>query len=165
MALTALENIDLFPVKCCRMEIPPKAVVTSLGSRNRKRYTSQLDEYAIPPSERLYCPRAPCARWINPKYQINRLKHQVCPFCRAKICPECRDLAHPPRNCSYDPELQSMLVLVKSENWQRCYGCHAVVEKIEHGCAHIVCRCRSEFWYVYVYVPVCVHVSSLQGEA
>jgi hypothetical protein len=150
MALTALETTDQFPVKCCGKEIPPTAVIRALGSRNRRRYTARSDEYAIPPSERLYCPRTKCGRWINPKYQINRLTHKVCPHCRVKICPNCRDLVHGTRECSYDPGLQSVLELAKNENWQRCFGCHAVVEKIYGTCDHVVCRCRTEFWYVHL---------------
>jgi E3 ubiquitin-protein ligase RNF144 len=147
MATTALDNLELFPARCCTREIPPKSIVAAMSSRNRKRYMYRWEEHKTSPIERLYCPRASCGQWIPFRSPGSRLGHIVCPYCRAKICPNCRDFHHFGWSCSHSPEIRAVLELARENNWQRCSNCLYLVEKVD-GCNHIVCRCGSQFWYV-----------------
>lgn len=147
LASTALENLEYFPAKCCRKEIPLEEVLSVMNCQNEKRYIEQWEEQAVLPQERVYCPRANCGRWINPKYQGKRPGTHVCPHCKTRICPRCRKLAHGQGQCLEDEDTRAVLRLAKKNMWQRCNRCHFVVDKIE-GCNHIVCRCGHEFWYV-----------------
>jgi E3 ubiquitin-protein ligase RNF144 len=148
MVSTALDNLELFPPKCCRKEIPLEGALSVVSSRNKKWYIAKSEEYAILPQDRVYCPRAMCGRWIHPKNKGKRPGIQVCPHCKAKVCSSCRDLAHGPSSCSDDEGLRGVLKMAKKNKWQRCPGCHFMVEKVA-GCNHIFCIvCGKDFWYV-----------------
>jgi E3 ubiquitin-protein ligase RNF144 len=147
MASTTLENPEQFPAKCCMKEIPLEMIISVMSSRNQKRYIAQSQEQAILPQERLYCPRATCGKWIHPKKKGSRPGTQVCPYCRAKVCSNCRDFAHSPWPCSEDENVRAVLRMAKENKWQRCARCHFVVEKVD-GCNHISCLCGNQFWYV-----------------
>jgi len=118
-----------------------------MDPRDKKRYIAMWEEQEIPPADRWYCPRTTCGRWIHPKYLGQERRYQVCPYCSAKICLTCRDFTHGGMQCSIDEGLKAVLELAKKNEWQRCYYCHALVEKLV-GCKHITCRCGREFWYV-----------------
>ena len=118
-----------------------------MSFRNKKRYIAQSEEQAIPPQERVYCPRITCRRWIHPKNKGTPPGTQVCPHCRAKACCSCGDFAHGPWPCADDEGLMAVLRMAKENKWQRCTRCHFVVEKVD-GCNHISCRCGNQFWYV-----------------
>ena len=147
MASLAMEDKSRFPIKCCSEEIPAKRIASALNSRNRKIYLAQRAEYEFPPSERWYCPHPNCCRWIHPRDLISRSKPLKCPHCRATICIKCRDLAHGERECVIDDTLPNILAVARRNHWQRCFRCHALVEKTG-GCIHMKCICKAEFWYV-----------------
>ncbi|EKV15990.1 hypothetical protein PDIG_23450 [Penicillium digitatum PHI26] len=149
MSSTALNSPQMFPAKCCCQEIPVQALVAVMSSRNKKHYIVRREENNVPPLERLYCPRAKCARWIPPKSPGPRLGYRVCPYCRAKVCPKCGDFFHLGWPCSHDSETKATLRLAKENRWQRCSNCLYLVEKVD-GCNHIICRCGHSFWYVHV---------------
>ncbi|CAG8286910.1 unnamed protein product [Penicillium olsonii] len=147
MGQVSLDTPELFPTKCCQEEIPMEEVVAVLGTRNRKRYISQAEEQAVPPEERMYCPRATCGQWIHPDSKGPRPGTRLCTHCRAKVCCACRDLAHGPWPCADDESLKTVLALAKDKKWQRCTKCHFIVEKVD-GCNHISCRCGYHFCYI-----------------
>jgi hypothetical protein len=147
MALVALENLELFPPKCCRREIPSERIVSVMSSRTKKRYIAKSEEQAIPSRDRIYCPRTRCGRWIHPKYKGSRPGTQVCPHCRTKVCVSCCELAHGILPCPDDESTKNVLKMAKKYKWQRCTKCGIVVEKVD-GCNHIHCICGNDFWYV-----------------
>ncbi|CAG7949114.1 unnamed protein product [Penicillium salamii] len=147
MGLTSLDNPEQFPVKCCREEIHLEDIVSTMGTRNRKRYISRTEEQAVPADERIYCPRATCGQWIHPNSKGPRPGTRLCTQCRAKVCCACREFAHGPWPCADDESLKTVLGMAKDNKWQRCTKCHYMVEKVD-GCNHILCRCGHHFWYV-----------------
>jgi hypothetical protein len=144
MASLAMRTKTLFPVRCCGQEIPAKPVASTMSVRERKLYISRVDEHAVPAAERWYCPQTYCRRWIHPR-NFAPSKPLKCPYCRALICLDCRDLAHNSRACVVDSSLDEVLRMARQKYWQRCFNCHTLVEKIE-GCRHMKCVCRAEFW-------------------
>ena len=147
MGKMALKDLDSFPVRCCGQEISVKKVVSNMQGPERDTYRKRSEEYALPPPERWYCPFPNCGQWIHPRNLTTRSNPLKCPHCDVAICVDCRDLAHQGRNCAKDPGLAAILSLARDKNWQRCFNCGFVVEKLD-GCTHIVCKCRAEFWYV-----------------
>jgi LSD1 subclass zinc finger protein len=146
MALFSLRNRTQFPIRCCKQIIPVNRISSALSTRTKRLYTSRVDEEAVPLAERLYCPQASCRQLIVRKYQKPGAKYQKCPRCRTLICSECRDLAHADRECVEDPGLAGVLEVARRNHWQRCFSCHAMVEKME-GCQHVKCLlCHTEFW-------------------
>lgn len=145
MALFALRNRTRFPVRCCNEIIPLELITSALSTRTKRLYTSRIDEDAVPPTERLYCPHTSCRQWIHSKYLKPGDTYQRCPRCRTMICSRCRDLAHADRECAEDPGLADVLLVARRNHWQRCFSCHAMVEKVG-GCQHIRCRCGADFW-------------------
>lgn len=148
MGKLALTDHDKFPVKCCGQELPAQEVASTMKSSEQRRYSNRREEHVVPPQERVYCPFPSCGEWIHPRYLTIKAKPLKCPHCNKLICLHCRDLAHPNRECASDPSLAEMLSLARDNNWQRCYNCGFLVEKLD-GCAHMICKCRAEFWYVY----------------
>ncbi|GLI80026.1 hypothetical protein PoHVEF18_008374 [Penicillium ochrochloron] len=147
MVTIALKDRSLFPIRCCAQEILAKDVAPALGPRARRVYFSRAFEAATPPAERWYCPAANCRAWISPRFLKPRSKTQKCPYCRVAICPLCRDLAHGDRQCTDDPGLGEILDVARRRHWQRCYRCHALVER-NGGCSHIKCPCGADFCYL-----------------
>lgn len=147
MVGVALEQEEYFPVRCCSQKIPTKKIMSIMTRDGRRLYKSRACEYSISPAERWYCPRNTCGRWIPPKHIDAQASSQRCRSCQAKICSNCKGLAHESWNCAQDPELKEILKVAQENHWQRCYQCHAIVEKTD-GCAHITCRCQAEFWYL-----------------
>ncbi|KAF3386109.1 E3 ubiquitin-protein ligase ARIH2 [Penicillium rolfsii] len=147
MVKIALKNRSLFPIRCCAQEIPAQAVAPALGPQARRVYISRALEAATPPAERWYCPAANCRAWISPEFLEPRSKTQKCPYCQVVICSICRDLTHGDQQCTNDPGLGEILDLARQQHWQRCYRCHALVER-NGGCFHITCPCGAEFCYL-----------------
>ncbi|KAJ5389369.1 IBR domain protein [Penicillium cataractarum] len=143
----AFKDRSMFPLRCCGQEIPAKQVAPALNPRGRRVYIARAFEHATPQAERWYCPSANCRAWISPRYIRSGAKSQKCPYCRATICPQCRDLAHGQRQCTHDPGLGEILDMARRRHWQRCYNCHSLVER-NRGCPHIVCKCGAEFCYM-----------------
>ncbi|KAJ5617626.1 hypothetical protein N7537_002740 [Penicillium hordei] len=147
MSSIALNSLEMFPAKCCSQEIPAKALMEVMSSRNKKLYIIRWEENSISPLERLYCSRERCGRWIPRESSKVRLGYCVCPHCRAKVCSKCGDLFHLAWSCSHDSETKATLELAKENNWQRCPNCLYLVEKVD-GCNHIICRCGHTFCYL-----------------
>lgn len=152
MADIAVNQEEYFPVRCCAEEIPTEKILCSMRRQDRKVYKSRAREYAVPPSERWYCPRSTCGQWIPPEQIDARSASQVCRSCRETICSNCRGPAHESWNCVHDPELRLVLDVAQRNGWQRCYHCHAIVERVS-GCAHMLCRCQAKFWYLTLTTP------------
>ncbi|KAJ6015705.1 hypothetical protein N7540_010296 [Penicillium herquei] len=45
-------------------------------------------------------------------------------------------MAHEVRPCTVDNDLNDVLLFAWRKHWQRCFSCHALVEKVG-GCTHM----------------------------
>lgn len=64
------------------------------------------------------------------------------------VCTLCKREDHPDYiPCQTDLESAIVLALGQTEGWQRCPGCHRLVELL-HGCYHMTCLCRTQFCYL-----------------
>lgn len=129
-----LQDESLFPVRCCRQDIPLSLVHHYLGSDLARRVEKKAIEYGS--TNRTYCHVASCATFIDPGHI-----HQstgTCPReqCRSQTCVLCKTAAHdgncPPR----DDGLEQALQLAQANGWQQCERCQNVVE-LGYGCNHM----------------------------
>ncbi|GIK07883.1 hypothetical protein Aspvir_003553 [Aspergillus viridinutans] len=141
-----MANEQLFPPKCCSQVIPSKQVLSKLTEKEKALFKLKTREYATPARERRYCPAMRCGKWIPLEKLKSRSTTQLCPYCGTAICPGCRDKAHAPGKCSFDPGLTEFLELARTQGWQRCFRCGAMVE-LHEGCQRIVCRCSADLCY------------------
>lgn len=145
---TALQNENLFPPKCCLQEIPAKLIKSNVRLKLGTVFKQKAKEYAVPASERWYCPSTRCAKWIDPGRLSFSAGSFRCPHCRLRICPTCRGAEHAKHgDCPQDFDLAATLEEAERAGWRRCYKCRAMVE-LTVGCRHITCKCSAEFWYV-----------------
>jgi hypothetical protein len=147
LALTAMANEQLFPPKCCSQVIPSKQVLSKLTEKEKALFKPKTREYATPARERRYCPAIRCGKWIPLEKLKSQSATQLCPYCGTAICPGCRDKAHAPGKCSFDTGLTEFLELARTQGWQRCFRCGAMVE-LNEGCQRITCRCGAGLWLV-----------------
>lgn len=159
MTFIAMGNERMFPPRCCSQNIPPKTVLTTLASQEKVAFLNTTEEFKTAPTERWYCPIATCGKWIPPKMLRSQSRFQKCPYCRTKICSWCRDKDHAPRECPKDPGIVALFEQAKARRWQRCYNCRVLVETAG-GCGHMTCRCRAEFWWVFI-PPLLFEISIL----
>lgn len=130
----ALPDESLFPVRCCRQNIPMSLVSSYLGTDLTRQVEKKAVEYAT--TNRTYCHVASCATFIEPGYTHGSTG--ICPreHCGSQTCILCKKPAHdgdcPPRDDGSEEALQ----LAQSNGWQRCEQCQNVVE-LNHGCNHI----------------------------
>lgn len=147
MVKVALKDNQFLPARCCGQEIPSRQILPALDWSSRRIYVARASEQAVPPPDRWYCPRARCGRWISPNHIRASESSQRCPSCRTLICSTCRGPYHEAWECSNDTELQGVMALACTHQWQRCYRCHTMVEKMS-GCHHMKCTCGAHFWYL-----------------
>lgn len=147
LALTAMANEQLFPPRCCSQMIPTEQVLSKLTEKEKALFKLKAREYATSARERRYCPAMKCGKWIPLEKLEGQSTTQLCPYCGTAICPGCKDKAHAPGKCSFDPGLTEFLELARTQGWQRCFHCGAMVE-LNEGCPRITCRCGADLWFV-----------------
>ncbi|KAK6837798.1 hypothetical protein RU639_001512 [Aspergillus parasiticus] len=122
--MRATKDEQLFPPRCCRQHIPFSLITKQMSTEEKDAL--QRAEIEFSTTNRTYCSNTICGRFI---IQNNIFSDQ------AKYdCPE-------------DSALQEMLKLSKSQGWQRCLSCNAMVE-LTTGCYHMTCNCKAEFCYL-----------------
>lgn len=75
----------------------------------------------------------------------------ACPKCFIAICVDCRQVAHPTKQCdtsAHDHEV----ALLKTFGYRQCPKCAHAVKKM-YGCRHIQCRCGAH-WCYYCRRPI-----------
>ena len=133
------------PPKCCTdQHIPLKHVDKLFSTTFKLLWNRKYQEYNT--KNRIYCPNPKCGEWIKPSHihKEQGRKYALCPRCHTKACTLCCNKLHKTRDCPKDPEIAKLVEQAKDQGWQRCYNCHAMVEKRE-GCNHMTCRCNAEF--------------------
>lgn len=142
-----MANEQLFPPRCCSQMIPTEQVLSKLTEKEKALFKLKAREYATSARERRYCPAMKCGKWIPLEKLEGQSTAQLCPYCGTAICPGCKDKAHAPGKCSFDPGLTEFLELARTQGWQRCFHCGAMVE-LNEGCPRITCRCGADLWFV-----------------
>ncbi|RAH80840.1 hypothetical protein BO86DRAFT_419760 [Aspergillus japonicus CBS 114.51] len=96
-------------------------------------------------TDRIYCSNLDCGRFIPPAQITFNLAH--CLACDKMTCSTCKSVFHQGEDCPEDMALAATLDLARSEGWQRCFSCRAVVQ-LGVGCHHITCTCQAQFCYL-----------------
>ena len=138
---------SLFPLRCCKDPIPVAGVLPTLPLALRSLFERKNAEFSILTRDRIYCSNLNCSMFLGSSEGRLLLFAIRCSQCFARTCPRCKESAHAGEGCGVSKSDEALQALVKSEGWQTCPGCDAVVE-LHHGCYHITCRCRAEFCYL-----------------
>jgi hypothetical protein len=138
---------SLFPLHCCQDPIPIEEVLPNLSSELCTVLQRKHAEFSILPKSRLYCSSSTCSTFLGSSEDLRVLSKIKCPSCLVDTCPQCKELAHPGEGCEVKASDKALQELAKSQAWQTCPGCHAVVE-LSMGCYHMTCRCRTQFCYL-----------------
>jgi len=146
MAEAFTRDESLFPLHCCHDPIPIDEVLPNLSLELRFLFQWKHAEFSIPPQSRLYCSNYTCSTFLGSSEDFKFLSEIECPFCLVDTCPQCKELAHP-EGCVVNASNKALQELAKSQKWQTCPSCHALVE-LTMGCNHLTCRCRAQFCYL-----------------
>ena len=138
---------SLFPLRCCQDPIPVAEVLPTLPLTLRSLFERKNAEFSTLTRDRLYCSNLNCSTFLGSSEGRLFLSAIQCPHCLAQTCPRCKESAHAGEGCGVGESNEALQALAKSEGWQTCPGCNAVVE-LNHGCYHITCRCRAQFCYL-----------------
>ena len=120
----SLTDESLFPPRCCRQNIPLKAVSIFLTKEIKKEFEKKKVEFGTP--NRTYCSRPTCSTFIKAENIVDEIA--FCPDCTRQTCSVCKSEAHEGEDCPNDTALQQTLDLANESGWQRCYSCRRMVE-------------------------------------
>lgn len=137
---------SLFPLRCCQQPIPITAVDDLISSPLRVSFLQKHAEFSVSTPDRIYCADPNCSTFLGSAEGIidNSI---VCSACRRLTCIRCKQAEHAGEDCATNAATIEVLELARKEGWQRCPGCHALVE-LHVGCYHMTCRCRAQFCYL-----------------
>ncbi|KAK6529411.1 hypothetical protein TWF281_008587 [Arthrobotrys megalospora] len=75
-ALRAMKDESLYPLKCCKIEVPEDTVAKILTEAEYERYQETAIEYST--INRIYCPNKQCLRFIPPNFTNEQANYGVC---------------------------------------------------------------------------------------
>ncbi|KAB8262097.1 hypothetical protein BDV32DRAFT_136800 [Aspergillus pseudonomiae] len=140
--MRATKDEQLFPPRCCRRHIPLSLVEKQMTTEEMDVFQRAAIEFST--TNRTYCSNTDCGRFIVP---TNIVAQQAkCKYCGSLTCTVCKNTFHHD-DCPEDTALQETLELARSQGWQRCVSCKAMVE-LTIGCYHMRCNCKAEFCYL-----------------
>ncbi|OGM42397.1 ariadne RING finger [Aspergillus bombycis] len=129
--MRATKDEQLFPPRCCRQHIPISLIAEEMTTKERDSFQTATVEFAT--ISRTYCSNTDCGRFIVPN---NILAHQAkCEYCGSSTCTMCKNTFHND-DCPEDIAVQETMELARSQGWQRCVSCNAMVE-LTIGCYHM----------------------------
>ncbi|KAK6511716.1 hypothetical protein TWF481_000622 [Arthrobotrys musiformis] len=140
----AMKDESLYPLKCCKIEVPSNVIATILTPAEYKRYQDTAVEYST--SNRVYCPNKNCLQFIPPESVNDVGNFAVCEHCSAIACTKCKNMWHGGA-CKVDFDLIAATATARQEGWRQCYNCNRMIE-LSGGCHHMTCHCKAEFCYV-----------------
>ncbi|VUC33395.1 unnamed protein product [Clonostachys rosea] len=139
---SSIKEEALFPPRCCSKPVSFEANKKFLSEDLCFKFEMKAIENST--HDRTYCHGKACSTFIPP-FLIDR-DRATCPKCEAWNCTRCKGFYHS-GHCPDDAETKEILNMAGTNQWQRCYSCHRVVE-LSTGCYHITCLCNAEFCYV-----------------
>ncbi|EWC44272.1 hypothetical protein DRE_01098 [Drechslerella stenobrocha 248] len=143
VAFNAIKDESMYPLKCCKVEVPVETLAAVLTRAECEQYTGAGVEYAT--ANRIYCTNKKCFKFIPPDRVSDGCA--VCIACETRVCVNCKGEEHPGVQCAADVGLQELLGVAGQNGWKQCSQCQRVVELL-HGCNHMTCVCGAEFCYV-----------------
>ncbi|KAG9940647.1 hypothetical protein KCU85_g9909, partial [Aureobasidium melanogenum] len=126
-------------------DLPFELALEVLPEAESKRLKSKLEEFEIPPKERVYCASKDCGEFIPPVSQPIDILAK-CEKCGHSTCKLCRALGHEGECEGPSKEDEQALALIEKERYQQCSQCCRVIERTQ-GCSHMTCPCGYEFCY------------------
>lgn len=136
--ITSLFNLStcdesIFPPRCCQQEISLDLAREMLSPELRTRFLKTAEEFRDTPNNRLYCFSSSCSELIPPSQIAGDVG--TCQVCSELTCTVCKSAAHN-GDCPQDPTLQQVIETGDSLNWQRCFNCGGMIERV-YGCNHM----------------------------
>ena len=116
---------SVFPPRCCQQEISVDLASEMLSPEIHTRFSKTAEEFRTP--NRIYCFSSSCSELI-PRSQITS-DIGTCLMCSERTCTVCKSAAHN-GDCPQDPTLQQVIQTGDSLNWQRCFKCGGMVERL-----------------------------------
>ena len=131
----ALEDVSIFPPRCCNERIKLRDVSTFLPVGIQKVYSDKWTEHNTADKDKIYCANAKCSIFLFPEDICER--KATCPKCRVMTCLMCKGKHHSGK-CSSSDEmgLKKVIGLAEENGWRKCPNCGHMVEKAL-GCDHI----------------------------
>ena len=111
----------------------------------RFAFDSKREELDVPATHRIYCPTLSCSQFLGSSE--NATRDIICDTCMLVVCYMCKQSTHPGENCSDNAATLAVRELARTEQWQTCPACKAIIE-LHQGCYHMTCRCRAQFCYL-----------------
>ncbi|GAA5900672.1 hypothetical protein JCM6882_000936 [Rhodosporidiobolus microsporus] len=142
----------VFPVTCveCTYELTDLDASHILGKVNMEAWHFRKLLDTAPP---LYCPNKRCSVRVL-RHEDQDENRAMCPACKQCICVKCETMYHTGMDCEQfqalpaeqraNPEDISLHQLAATQNWKRCPGCRAMIERTQ-GCWHMTCDCGKEW--------------------
>ena len=136
------------PLDCCDKPLPVDLLLKFVPHAEDKRFRHKLEEEAVPPHKRVYCPEASCSVFLRKASKhADWRKPITCWRCGSLVCMVCKHVGHESDDCRKNISASRTKKLVAKNKWQTCPWCGAIVERIE-GCPQMICRCRRKFCYL-----------------
>lgn len=122
----AAKSTHLFPAQCCRQPILPDNHEL-VAPETWARYFEKKTEVETP--NPTFCSKRDCSKFI-PLQDIN--EGQAKCVCEHVTCTSCKAEWHD-GECVVDPETEQVLRLAREQQWQTCFHCRAMVDRLD-GC-------------------------------
>ncbi|KAG6910456.1 hypothetical protein DXG01_010381 [Tephrocybe rancida] len=122
----AIRDESLYPPRCCAQPFPHAAVIPFISSKLLETYKMKRMELDVPAASRVFCPTPTCSTFLGSSEATQ--KDIKCEKCGISVCSKCRQAAHPGNDCIENQSMVDLRKLAKSEKWQTCPGCKAIVE-------------------------------------
>lgn len=122
----AAKSTHLFPAQCCNRLILPDND-SLVAPETWARYFEKKIEVETP--NPTFCSKRDCSKFI-PLQDITGGQGKC--VCGQLTCAECKAVWHA-GECVVDPEREQVLSLAREQQWQICFHCKVVVERLD-GC-------------------------------
>ncbi|KAH8177786.1 IBR domain, a half RING-finger domain-containing protein [Sarocladium implicatum] len=131
----AIADEASFPPRCCDKQAIARTILhQSAPAEIWETFKRKEAEYAVPVTKRIYCSRATCSRFLDPKLVSNDVV--TCRTCKQRTCTICKGKAHGKRECPEDKATAQVLGMAELKGWKRCPSCRSVVARL-YGCNHM----------------------------
>jgi len=146
---SAATDESLFPVRCCRINIPVESFTRYLSPELLVTFQAKAKEFGTLANARVYCHIATCSVFLGSAEEVKRNKHNSlrCDNCRIETCVDCRQRAHPNDTCQQNNATEQVRDFARSQGWQTCPQCQRIIE-LSVGCNHMTCHCGYRFCYM-----------------